>query len=537
MHRLGPCCLLVVLFGCSGGSPASDASDAALDTPDADVAPPMVNTRYGPVVGVRGNGYAEYLGMPYAAPPIGELRFAPPMPPSPWTEPRLADRDPSPCVQQALGVSFPSSEDCLFLNVHTPDPPVEDAPVMVWIHGGAFLFGEGTQTDDGTRGDILASEHGVVVVSMNYRLGAFGFLAHPSLDASAGATANAGILDQRAALEWVRDNIADFGGDPNDVTLFGESAGGVSVCIHLASDESQPLFHRAIVQSGLCDANLPTAAEANAASVAFAERAGCADLGTAASCLRDLSPDALLMADETGSDPFAEIASDRVWWPSIDGGTIGAQFRERVAADAVADVPIIVGWNADEGTLFVLLAEQAGATVDAAAFDTIASGVAAAEGVDFADVQAQYPIGDYPDPGAALAAVLGHANLACPSRRSARVLAEAGHDVYVYRFEYPDASFQLPGSRELGAFHSAEIQYIFGHPSRFGQRVFRDDDLALHRELASRWSAFATDGAVAGDWPAFDATDERYLILDRAVETAMAADRDACALWDAPYAR
>ncbi len=225
----------------------------------------------GAVRGVVGRDHRLFGGSPYAAPPGGALRWQPPRPARTWDGVRDATAFGPRCLQDLDGgveLGRQTDEDCLNLHVWTPavdsDPP-PPRPVMVWIHGGAFIFGEGLQTDGGTRGDLLAANHGVVVVSMNYRLGPFGFLAHPSLaETPDGPSGNYAMRDQQLALEWVRDHIASFGGNPDDVTLFGESAGGISVCLHLAMPSSAGLFHKAISQSGLCDSGISTRAEAEA---------------------------------------------------------------------------------------------------------------------------------------------------------------------------------------------------------------------------------------------------------------------------------
>ncbi len=524
---------LFLVIGCGGPAPGTDAG-----TPDPSDAghltPPVVDTASGPVQGRRGDGFLAFLGIPYAAPPVGDLRWRAPEPPEPWTEPLDTTRAPPRCVQDTLGFSLPSQEDCLYLNVHTPDPRPENAPVMVWIHGGGFVFGEGLQTDGGTAGDLLASQHGLVVVSMNYRLGPFGFLAHPALDGDA-QSGNYGFADQIAALEWVQANIAAFGGDPSNVTIVGESAGGISVCAHLVSPASEGLFARAITESGLCDTPYLLPADAEAEGMAFASRVGCDGASDVAQCLREASVDALQTADQASSEVFTDVGTRQVWTLIADGGLLPGDFRAEVEAGAFHRVPTIVGWNGDEGTLFVMLAEQAGTTVDAATYPDAIAQLADAFGVSADAVLAQYPLDAYPDAGAAFAAALGHAALACPSRRAAELLAGTGADVRVYRFTYPDAKFQLSPTRDLGAFHSAEIQYVFGHPASIGQTSFRGDDVALHEAMAGYWARFVTSGDPNGDgapeWPAYDVTGDANLVLDRAVTTESGADRSACALW------
>jgi len=259
----------------------SDTADAA-STPDA--APmldayrapsPMITIPDGTIVGTQGMGFRAFLGIPYAAPPTGPLRFRPPQPVTPWSTPLVATRRPHACPQNLEGIAY-GQEDCLYLNVHTPDPMPTHAPVMIWIHGGAFVLGEGVQADGGTYGDLLARDHGVIVVSMNYRLGQLGFLAHPALDAESAdhVSGNYGFLDQVAAIQWVHDHIAAFGGDPGNVTIFGESAGGMAVNRLMISPAARGLFAKAIVQSGAGRERVATLAAAEKQGEGFARSRG-----------------------------------------------------------------------------------------------------------------------------------------------------------------------------------------------------------------------------------------------------------------------
>jgi para-nitrobenzyl esterase len=377
----------------------------------------------------------------------------------------------------------------------------------------------------------------VVVVSMNYRLGPFGFLAHSALGAEEGnASGNFGIADQQAALRWVQENIEAFGGDPGNVTIFGESAGGLSVCVHLVAPGSEGLFARAISQSGLCDTPAPTTTVAENIGAMFAERLGCGGAADAAACLREASVEAIQEADVAGAEIFQSLGRERAWWPSI-GTIMPGGFRERVESGQFQRVPTIVGWNRDEGTLFVMLAEQAAdTTATEATYDEAMTSLATAFGASEPLVRAQYPLASYPDPGAAIAAALGHASLACPSRRAARLLAQAGADVRIYRFAYPDAAFLLPGDRDLGAFHSAEIQFVFGHPAQIGRMMFRGDEIPLHDAMRGYWTSFARNGDPDGEgrpaWPAYSNATDTYLGLDRTIAAGTGPDAEPCALWD-----
>ena len=524
----------LVALACSGDD--DGASPDAGVTADAGPPPPppIVETASGPVQGERGIGFVAFEGIPYAEPPVGGLRWRAPVPARAWALP-IESAIPAGCPQAAFGFDG-GDEDCLYVNVYTPDPIPDGAPVMVWIHGGAFIFGEGVQTDGKTRGDFLARDHGVVVVSMNYRLGALGFMAHPALGAEGGGTSgNYGFLDQVLALEWVRDHIGAFGGNPANVTIFGESAGGMSVCLHMQSPRSAGLFHRAISQSGFCEDDVPSLADAETVGVELSTALGCEGATDVLACLRGKTVDEIFAADGSPTGMTA-LTVGRRWWPTIDGTVIPDSFRAQVEAGEFNRVPAIVGWNADEGTLFVALAELDGVVADEAAYREGIERLATDRGLLVADVEAAYPLAAYPSPGDALAAALGHAVLACPSRRAARVLAPQV-ETRVYRFEYRDADFQLPAERDLGAFHSAEIQFVFGHPATLGRNAFSGDERALYETVSGYWARFARTGdpgagAPPAAWPPWDPVGEPYLAIDLTTATGTAPDRDACVLWD-----
>src|SRR5215471_20612922 len=279
--------LAVVPASASAGAAGSHAGALTVDTDRGLVRGRMVGAT------------TEFLGVPYAAPPVGDLRWRPPQPHARWAGVRDATSFGAHCAQgpSAFGVAS-ASEDCLFLNVFAParrgDDVEHGAPVMLWIHGGALVVGESNDYDP-----AMLVARGVVVVTINYRLGALGFLAHPALAAESaqGSSGNFGLLDQQAALRWVRRNIREFGGDPGDVTIFGESAGGLSVHAQLASPLAHGLFARAIAESGAYAPNQQSLAGAEAAGSAFATSAGCAS--QTAACLRGL-PVSTILAKQTG---------------------------------------------------------------------------------------------------------------------------------------------------------------------------------------------------------------------------------------------
>ena len=310
---------------------------------------PIVATDKGPIRGLAIDGMEVFRGIPYAAPPVGDLRWRPPQDRAPWDGVLNATQFANHCPQNPSPYGIASlTEDCLYLNVFTPSKTNEGRPhllpVMVWIHGGGLFLGE----SDGYDASPLVGE-GVVVVTINYRLGTLGVLAHPALSAesSYGGSGNWGLMDQQAALRWVQRNIRAFGGDPENVTIFGESAGGYSVHAQLASPQAAGLFHKAIVESGAYSLTQSSLATAEAQGNAFASTVGCTD----AACLRALSVAAILQAGPR-STVFA----------NIDGFVLTQSMLSAMTSGQFNQVPTIVGSNHDEWRLFIAQAEKATGT-------------------------------------------------------------------------------------------------------------------------------------------------------------------------------
>ena len=311
--------------------------------PQAQTDPALAHTTTGTVRGVVESDHRLFAGIPYAAPPVGPLRFRPPAPAKAWTGVRDATKPGPRCIQDPGGdpeFGRQSDEDCLTLNVWTPAATGPPKPVMVWIHGGSFTGGSGKIYD----GQWLVARGDIIVVTINYRLGTLGFLAHPALGPP-GEVGNYGLEDQQAALRWVRDNIANFGGDPEKVTVAGQSAGGMSVCDHLVAPGSKGLFRAAIIQSAPCgaQADLPKAEQS---SLDYAARAGCGDPKTAADCLRALPVDKL-------REPvtFYNIGEDALPGPVTGTAALPVDPVTAIARDDAARVPVLIGTNRDEFTL------------------------------------------------------------------------------------------------------------------------------------------------------------------------------------------
>ncbi|MFE6287122.1 carboxylesterase/lipase family protein [Streptomyces sp. NPDC057877] len=479
---------------------------------------PTVTTRYGQVQGKADDTAHSYVGIPYAAPPVGPNRWQPPSPPSSWTGVRDATTPGNPCVQAVTSTPWGNlagpgtpSEDCLYLNVYTPAKrSLAKRPVMVWIHGGGFTVGSGTFYDGGK----LAAKGDAVVVNFNYRLGAFGYLAHPDLasESSLGLSGNYGLLDQQAALRWVRQNVAAFGGDPDNVTIFGESAGGGSVCHHLVSPRTIGQFDRAIAQSG-CGFRLPTQESQQNNGVAWANSLGCADVA----CLRAKSADELLRAS---------LAPTARWTPNVDGRILPLQVTDALASGRFHRVPVLQGTTADEGRLTVATAyDLAGRQLTAAGYPVA---VRAAYG-DRADaILARYPLAEYGTPAEALGAVFTDSQFACMQSRTAHLMAPHTRS---YQYEFADRHsmdyLNLPISFPLGAPHGSEIRYVFGGVSGTPAQN------ALSDRMLGYWTNFARTGVpYAANAPHWGLFPKVQTLAPEAITSGTSFPQDhKCDLW------
>lgn len=481
-----------------------------------------------------------FLGIPYAAPPIGELRWRPPQPAPPlaglYDATHLGEQCP-----QSFSISGVGAEDCLFLNVWVPRGATGALPVMVWLHGGAFLFGSGG--DPYYDGRFLAETYGVILVTLNYRLGAFGFLAHAELtaeDPGYPSSGNYGLEDQRAALHWVQRNIGRFGGDPAQVTLFGESAGGFSTCVHYVFPRGERLFRAAISQSGLCASTVPepSLAEAELAGARIAEQLGCTGPGAIA-CLRGTSASELRAAtsvppraeQDPGGPFYADATTMISTLPNVDGLVLPVTLRAGLAAGELEPRPLILGTNRDEGTLFhsVFFA----ATVrDEADYRGALARRFGAQHVD--EIVAHYPVAAFPDANRALAEVTADAFFHCPARRTARAAAAAGAPVSFYSFE---RALEDPFLDDLGVFHSSELPFLFGSPPEAFPLGKVGSGQPVADAIQGYWTRFAItlspDGEGAPSWPAYDPATDTQLILDTSITTAAGRHAEPCAFWDA----
>lgn len=550
---------LLSLAACSGTpAPTTDAStardvavDAAAvtDTPVGEDVPvhagPPVPQRVvlpdGPLDGTAQGGVARFLGIPYAAPPTGDRRWRAPAAVTPWTTARDATQKGPACPQPTgmlLGTA-PTSEDCLTLNVWTSRTRESDTtarPVMVFIHGGGFISGHTWGGD--YDGESLA-RRGVVVVTLNYRLGQLGFLAHPALSAESdaqGVSGNYGFMDQQAALRWVRDRIARFGGDPGNVTIFGESAGSMAVSLHLLAPESRGLFHRAITESGTSTVMLtPMRDEAARAPLEsayslgrrFAGALGCNDETTAATCLRAKSPAEVIAALPSTNELLRFEAR---FQPNIDGRVIPETPYTAFHNGRFARVPLMAGTNRDEGTIFTL-------TTPITTTDAYRTAVRRlVPGHEDEVLNTLYPPAMFPSINAAFNAFLADAAFICPARDLARQYADAGQPVFLYHFTHET---QIGMLLRLGVFHSAELPFVFGNFT--GLFRYRDADGPVVDITQGYWTRFAAganpNGMGAVNWPTFTTAGDAHLDISATPVMGAGLRRSQCDVitpWLAP---
>jgi para-nitrobenzyl esterase len=461
---------------------------------------PIVSVTGGKARGLAVGSTYAFRGLPYAAAPTGARRWRPPQSPAPWHGLRDATHYAATCPQAPTAFAGPGpfSEDCLYLNVSTSTLRANaKRPVLVWIHGGGFT-GDTSTNYDSTK----LAQNGLVVVTMNYRLGALGFLAHPAL-AVGGSAGNYGLMDQQAALRWVQSNIAQFGGNPQNVTIAGQSAGGVAVLEHLVSRGSRGLFQRAIVQSGAFALNQRPLAVAEAAGKTFAATAGCND--QTAECLRSLPVDALVKNFGT------EIPG------IVDGKVLTEPIGKALAAGRFAHVPVLDGMNHNEEFLFVFgqhLAVAGGTfvPVPAVSAETYQSAIASVLGVSSARasaIAAQYPIPAGVPPAAVLSTLVSDASFACPAQQVDRWTSKYA-PTFAYQFDDDSAPqrFAPPGALPPIATHSSEVQYLFDQPNDPVSATLNAAQAKLAATMRSAWARFAATGSpstAAVNWSPFKA--------------------------------
>ena len=505
MPRFLALSLSFALGACTASRPPAEPTLTGSPPP-----PPVVETTYGPVAGDReADGLRVFRGVPFAAPPVGELRWAPPQPPAPWTEIRNATAFGDKCMQTDVFGDMNSradgmSEDCLTLNVWTPFD-AEGLPVLVYFYGGGFVAGDASEPRyDGA----AVARAGAVVVTTNYRLGVFGFLAHPELSATSGygASGNYGLMDQTAALEWVRDNISAFGGDPGQVTIAGESAGSISVSAQMVAPGARGLFHRAIGESGSAMGALPPVPleAGEAAGSQFAAGLGAAGL----EALRAVPADTLLQTAARGA-----------WFmATVDGRVYTEPPVETFRAGRQADVPLLVGWNSEEMTWRALFGPR---EPTPEAYAEVVRGLY----LDHADeVLALYPGATRDEVIASATDLAGDRFIGFSTWRWFDLHRRTGAPVYRYYYAHPRPPLEGGGAEGLaggvvegaepqppatGAVHSAEIEYALGNLDTHPVYAWTDDDYAVSETMMGYFVNFIRTGDPNGpglpEWPAASA--------------------------------
>ncbi len=492
------------------GGPAAAAGPAS--------SPEVVVTDRGAVQGTPDGATITFKGIPYAAPPVGSLRWRPPAEVTPWKGVRDATRFGNICPQLSEGIVV-GSEDCLTLNLWKPaGEPSEPLPVMVWLHGGGNHAGSSVPFS----GRRWAQTENVVFVTTNYRVGALGFLAHPALDAESDhhASGNYGVLDQVAALRWVQRNAAAFGGDPSRVLIFGESAGADDVCVHLASPLSAGLFHRAVMESLVAGCRYQTLAQFEQGTGArIVAQAGCAGAPDVAACLRS-RPAAAVVAAVPGKLDL----NPRIYGPIVDGFVLEDSPLEVIREGDHNPVPMIVGSNAEETSVRV------GSVPDEATYRSRAAerwGAALAE-----QVLAVYPVAAYPTAQAAFTAATTDEIHTCPTRRVVAAAAEE-QDAPVFRFLFTHALQNDLVRGKFGASHGFELEFLFEGLRGY---VPVGAEIELSRAMVANWAQLARAGDPNGPgrtaWPVSQPDSDAFLRLDTPITAAAGVRTAQCDFWD-----
>jgi len=528
--------MFVLATGCIAAGHLT-ASEAHAQLPSC-----VVTTTSGDVQGLTSGGSCAFLGIPYAAAPVGGLRWQRPQAAAAWAPVVLDAVVPPPsCAQLNNRTGAPQGlEDCLKLNIWTPNPLPPSAPVIVWFHGGSFVNASANFAPQ--NGAALAASTGAIIVAPNYRLGPFGFLRHTALASEDPAAGNYGLLDQRAALMWVRDQIAAFGGDPNNVTIAGQSAGGHSVALHLVSPTSAGLFHRAIMQSGFASVRWRTAADARTQGDEFAAALGCTsvDPATVVACLRSTSSSAVLLARPPALFEQVIESGQTQWTPIVDGVEVPDQPRALFEQGAFARVPIILGTTRDEGWTWVNRSFPTSLTEEKYA-DTLQTEF----GSDAPAILSEYAVGAFSSPKDALVQLVGDIEYVCEARRIARLIEATKTPVYLYSFES-----EVDAVSPDRVAHGMDVNFVFGNnfgpPSNY---VLNADDVALFGAISGYWTRFAATGNPNVDspdavyWPAFKHPTgrgrgaDKYAVLDWPVREDKRPRERYCDFWDPLFFR
>ena len=503
----------------------------------------LISTPLGDVLGVDRGASCEFRGIPFATPPLGALRWAQPVPSGAWAPTVLNATAMPPLCPQMNRQNMPAgNEDCLKLNIWAPHAGSGSGlPVIVWFHPGSFIASTGFAGPHNAARFVELTD--AIVVAPNYRLGPIGFLGHRALrgeHADYPSAGNYGMLDQRLALEWVRANISAFGGDPNRITIAGQSAGGLSVSLHLVSPGSDGLFQRAIMQGGFASYRWRTREDSEAQADAFATALGCTDPAQVLACLRAKTRDQILTALPTGTEQFAETGRTH-WGPVVDGLEIPDQPRTLFELGAFSRVPTMIGSNRDEGWTWVNRSFPAELTEEQY-HDAVVSEFAG----DAETMLATYPAAAYGSAKNALSFLVNDAEYACGADRLSRLIERTSTPVYLYQFHYaPDGV--VPGR----APHGLDVHFLFNTQVGFpilqsSTYNLQGSDLHLFGAMARYWRQFSATGDpntyddTLHHWPIFNRPAEggnggyKHLILDLPIKSDKRLREAQCQFWT-PY--
>jgi para-nitrobenzyl esterase len=523
------------------------SSRVSADTSDCS----EITTLQGNVSGVMNakSGVCAYKGIPFAVPPVGELRWALPQEPARRDKTLVADKFGEECVQtpfSLLGSSddkakYVGSEDCLYLNVwHPAGASKSSLPVMVFLHGGSNMSGAGSwELYDGTR---VASQGNVVLVTINYRLGPFGMMSHPALRDADGHDGNYFAFDQIAALKWVERNITGFGGDPKNVTVFGESAGGMDIATLMLSPLARGLFQKAIIESGPpIFLGIPLKKN-EAAGIAAAAKLGCADPASAADCLRSKDSKSVMNAFADAMTPHGGVVEVYDLGPVNDDVVVFTNPYKMFAEGKYnKDVRLIIGSNKEEAGFYAMsktlntkedfdkaLVEDTGFAKSGLNLD-----------LDLGKLNERYPYSSFKSPRWAYINIFTDMIYACPAIVQVWQLAANGTPVYQYQFEKsPDEKGMLG---DIGVFHSAELPFVFGNFTSFGISFSSPKNIKLAKSVISLWTSFAHDGIPKAEgfpeWPLHTKDNPAYLKIDLKPEVKTGLRVNECKYFDGAYSK
>jgi len=504
-----------LLSACGGDGGGSNDGPPPYD-------PTVATTTTGKVQGLAIDDMVQFLGIPYAAPPVGELRFAAPQPAAAWTTTLQANSKKPVCPQSTQR----ATEDCLYLNVYRPKDDGPKRPVYVFAHGGGFAGGAGSDYD----GTLIARAGNVVVVTINYRLGVLGYLANKAIEKSPGDSGNYGLQDTHAALRWVRDNIAQFGGDPAQVTFGGESAGSGFACLNTVAPGASGLFVRGIAQSVSCWVSWSTLEQNYTAQTDIPARLGCAGSDAQiAACLR--SPNLNVQAFLN----VASVAPGNIT-PAVGGTVVPVQPRT-----AIGKFPFLMGFDEYDGLGYAVVSPLGSGSINPTDMASYLVALAPLYGVNSAAVAAEYPLSNYPNGNWAMSSLqsdfgptaFGKLTPICGHIRTGDLSAGTTNPVYVYEFNDPNAPRAALGPFIVGPgpVHASELQYLFSFPT-----PLNDAQAALSKAMVQYWANFIRSGNPNGNglptWARYrGATDVMQLIPSAIGAVKDASANHHCSFW------